>query len=395
MQHRLILLVIALLSFGMMPVLAQDMTNITDGCVESYDERVDYFPDKVEVQDATGFDVTYGDNYKLVEITPWQNAESTFTYLLVQCGTPAPDIEANAVIDVPVSRFVAMSTTILPLLEAQGLLDNLVGVDTLLFSNNDAVLAMADDLTLVGGGGSFDELNVEVLIDLDPDLVMTQQFSAAGTTLATIEDAGVPVVLNADFADTSPLGQAEWVKYVALFFNTEAQATENYEAVRSDYMALAELTDDVDERPTVMAASPFDGTWYMPGGDSTVSQLIEDAGGDFLWSEEAGTSLFLDVESVLERGIDADYWVNINQFWSSTDDMLSDDPRYADFEAFAEGNLWNNNKIQNENGGNAYFELGVVNPQLILADLIAIFHPELLPDHAFVFYQPLTAPADE
>ena len=398
---RLITLFVLLIGLAV-PAVAQESTpeatadpaatNLIDGCVDNYDPNTDYFPDKAEVTYATGFEVTYENNYKVVDLlTPWTGAGQTFTYLLVQCGTPAPDdIAADVVLDVPVQRFVGMSTTFLPHLDDQNLLDTLIGVDTLLYTSNENVLALADDLAQVQGGGSGQDINTERLIELEPDLVMTQQFSAAGTALDTIAETGVPVVLNGDFADTTPLGQAEWGKYLALFFNTEAAASDKFDQVETLYVDFASLTDDVDERPSVMAASPFSGTWYMPGGDSYVAALIDDAGGDFLWAEEPGTSLALDIEVVLERAQNADYWVNANQFWGTAADALATDERFAEFDAFTEGRIWNNNKQQNANGGNAYFEAGVANPHLLLADLIAILHPELLPDHEFEFYQLLT-----
>jgi iron complex transport system substrate-binding protein len=197
------------------------------------------------------------------------------------------------------------------------------------------------------------------------------------------------VVLNSDFADTSPLAAAEWGKYLGLYFNTEARATAVFNKVEREYQELVELAADVETRPTVIASSPYGDTWYMPAGDSTIAQLIADAGGDFLFADLEGTSVALSFEEVFERGADADFWVNVNQFWATGDDMLAADSRYAEFAAFENGNLWNNNLIQNANGGNGYFELGFANPQLVLADLIAILHPELLPEHEFVFYQAL------
>jgi iron complex transport system substrate-binding protein len=381
-----VLLIFFLLTL-IMPIAAQD-SNLTDACVTDYDESVDYFPDKVEVEYAEGFEVEYDDHYKVVEITPWVGAEETFTYVLVQCGTPAPDdIEADAIIEVPVESIVVLSTTILPHLDNQGVLDRLIGVDTLQFTSNENVLERADEIAEVGG--EFTGLNTELLLETQPDLIMVQQFSSAGTALDTIEATGLQVVLNADFADTSPLGQAEWGKFVSLFFNTEAAANAAFEDVVAEYERLAELAEEAETRPTVIAASPFQGSWFMPAGDSYLAQLIEHAGGDYVFADEAGTSIPLDFEVVLERGGEADFWVNFNQFWTTTADMLADDPRYVEFAAFQNGNLWNNNKRVNGNGGNDYFESGVANPHLLLADLIAIFHPELLPDHEFVYYQQL------
>ncbi len=387
---RIALLIACLLFVLAGAAYAQDSANLTEGCVETYDASVDYFPAKVSVEYAEGFDVEYYNHYKVVSMLPWVGAEEALQYILVQCGTPAPEgYDGVPVIEVPVMRVVAMSTSMLPHIDEQGLLDRLVGVDTTLYTSNESVLEQvaAGDTAEIGGGGSGGEINFELLLSIEPDLVMAQEFFAGGTTLTQLTDAGVPAALNADYADTSPLGQAEWGKYISLFFNTEAQATEIFAGVAERYAALTTLTADIEARPTVITASPFSGTWYMPGGDSTIAQLIADAGADFLWADTPGTSNPLDFEVVLEQGADAEFWVNVNQFWQTKDQMLADDARFASFAAFESGNLWNNNLRMNINGGSDYFETGAAHPDLILADLIAIFHPELLPDHEFYFYQ--------
>lgn len=379
-----------------LPISAQDAVleaNLTDACVEAYDPDVDYFPEKVEVTYAEAFTVEYLNNYKLVTIlTPWQNAEETFEYVLVQCGTPAPEgYDDSQIIEVPVQNIVTMSTTILPHLDTQGMVNRLAGVDSTLFISTPSVLEQveAGELVEIGGGGGFGEVNIEVLLELDPDLIMTQQFSPGTGSMSSMQEAGLPVVLNSDFVDTSPLGQAEWGKYIALYLNTEAQANEAFEGVVERYEALTELAAEAAESPTVFTDSAFQGTWYMPAGDSTVAQLLEDANADFLWSDETGTSIPLDFETVFERAAEADYWVNLNQFWTTFDEVLADDERYGDFAVFEHGNIYNNNGRPNPNGGNDYFETGVANPDMLLADLIAILHPDLLPDHELVFYRRL------
>ena len=226
--------------------------NLTDGCVDSYDANVDYFPDKVSVEYAHNFSVEYFNNYKLVSMLPWTGADSQMQYLLVQCGTPIPEgYDDVPTFEVPMHRFVSMSTSILPHLSEQNLLDRLVGVDTTLFtSNQDVIDGVADgSITEIGGGGTGGEINFELLLSLEPDLVMAQEFYAGGTTLSQLQDAGIPAVLNSDYADTSPLGQAEWGKYVSLFFNTEAAANATFDQVSGDYHALAELAADVETRP--------------------------------------------------------------------------------------------------------------------------------------------------
>lgn len=381
----------------MLPIHAQeapDEANLTDGCVEEYDASVDYFPAKVSVDYAESFSIEYFNNYKVVSMLPWPSAEVSLQYVLVQCGTPAPEgYEDTPTFEVPVQRFVAMSTSMLPHLDEQGVLDRLIAVDTTLFTSNEAVLegVANGDIAEIGGGGTGGDINFEVLLSVEPDLVMAQEFYAGETTLAQLQDAGVPSVLNADYADTSPLGQAEWGKYIALFFNTEAEANALFDGIVKHYQDLKTLASSVENQPTVITASPFSGTWYMPGADSTIAQLLADAGANFLWADEPGTSVPLDIEVVVENGADAEYWVNANQYWQTIEDMLADESRFGAFQAVENENVWNNNLRMNANGGSDYFESGAAHPDVILADLIAIFHPELLPDHEFVYYQRLAA----
>ncbi|MBI5669584.1 MAG: ABC transporter substrate-binding protein [Chloroflexi bacterium] len=391
MKHRLLVFVFALALLLAPSLLAAQETNLTDGCVDSYDPDVDYFPQKVTITSATGFNVEYFNNYKLVTVsTPWQGAEEPVQYVLVQCGTPAPDNVDVPVIEVPVQRFVSMSTTFIPHIVTQGLLDRVVAVDTVGYTSNEAVLARheAGDLPEVGSGGSGTDPNIELLVDLEPDLVMTQKFSPDDKGFALIEQAGLPVVLNADFLDTSPLGQAEWGKFIALFFNTEAVAEETFAGVKARYEDLKARTANVDNRPSVFANTPFGDTWYMPGGKSYLAQLLADAGADYLWSDDESTgSLFLDFETVFDRAAEADFWVNVVH--TSLDSLIAADERFADFAAVQAGNVYTNNARSNANGSSEYYETGVANPDVILANLVKIFHPDLLPEHDLYYYKQL------
>ncbi|HRF96429.1 MAG TPA: ABC transporter substrate-binding protein, partial [Aggregatilineales bacterium] len=202
--------------------------------------------------------------------------------------------------------------------------------------------------------------------------------------------AGLDVALVGEFAETNPLARAEWGKFIATFFNAEGVAEAEFEAMTDDYMRLWELTGTVESRPTVFLNSPFDGTWYMAGGQGYMAQFLTDAGANYLWSDDAGTAtLFLDFESVFDRAQDAQFWLNGNQFWMTTADILTEDPRFGEFDAVNNGGVWINNLAINDNFANDFYESGVAFPNLILADLIAIFHPDLLPDHEFVYYRNL------
>ncbi len=395
-RRLLIILLLASLWATLLPAVAPvaaqaPETNVTVGCVDSYDPEVDYFPEKTTIEYADNLTVEYFNNYKVITINQtWPGAEPV-QYVLVQCGTPAPEGFDNAtVLDVPASTLVTMATTFLPFVVDLGLLDNLVGHDNFSYVSNEAVRARIDagELTEVGEGAG---VSVEVVLDLDPSLILA---SSSGMieydAHPALVEAGLPVALTGDWMEATPLGRAEWIKFVALFYNREAEANRLFTTIAEDYQALVGLAAQADERPTVFTGSPWQGTWYVPGGQSFSARLLADAGADYLWANDESTgSLFLDFEAVFDRAADADIWVNAGGFWFSLEDALAEDERFAEFAAFQNGQVWSYNLRLNEFGGNDFFESGIANPNLVLGDLIAIFHPDLLPDHQFVYYRQL------
>jgi iron complex transport system substrate-binding protein len=362
--------------------------NITAGCVDGYAEDVDYFPEKAVVEYATNFTVEYFNNYKVVTtLTPWPGAEQSFQYVLVQCGTPAPEGYGDTpVINVPATTTVTMSTNYIAQMEDLGLLDHLAGLDSALYVINPAVREMieAGELAEIAPGG---QVNVEVALELDPSLIMAY---SAGVpeydTHPVLIDAGLPVVMNADWMEQTPLARAEWIKFMALFYNVEARAEAVFDDIATQYEEAAGLAAGVAKKPTVFSDTPYEGTWYVPGGQSYTAHLFADAGADYVWADDESTgTLFLDAESVFDRAQDADIWVNVWGY-GSREDMLAVDERFADFKAFQDGAVFGNDARGNE-FGTEIWETGVARPHLVLLDLIKIFHPELLPDHELYYYR--------
>ncbi|MFN3706405.1 MAG: ABC transporter substrate-binding protein [Thermoflexales bacterium] len=377
------------------PVVQAPTTNLTDGCITSFSPDVDYFPEKVAIEDAAGFVVEYHKHYKVVTVLkPWGGAEQQFKYVIVQCGAPAPtDVGDALVIEAPAKDVIAMSTTYLPHLEKLDLLDRLLGLDSFLYVNNPKVRALIDSGALIEIGNGA-EVNVEKTIAAQPDLVMTYgsgdpQYDAHPKLL----EANIPTVLNAEYMEGTPLGRAEWIKFTALFFNKEAKAQEEYAAMKQRYQAVAEKAKAAANKPTVISGMANKGMWLVPGGDSFPAQLIRDAGGAYLYADAAGAgSLSLTFEEVYDKAVEADVWLLTSfQPYDSIKAVLEAEPRYAEMAAVKSGNVWNYDKRLNENGGNDYWETGVGNPDVLLADLVKILHPELLPDHELVFWRQIPA----
>jgi iron complex transport system substrate-binding protein len=208
-------------------------------------------------------------------------------------------------------------------------------------------------------------------------------------------EAGVPTAVTAGYMETSPLGRAEWLKFTALFFNQEAAADQIFSGMAQEYEALAQLVADAPNRPTVFTGINRGDAWRVSGGDSYFAGFLADAGADYLWAGDESTgSIPLDFEAVYEHAAEADYWLPNTGRWTTLADVSAEDPRYTEFSAYQVGNIYNNNGRVNEFGGNDYWETGIANPDQVLADLIAIFHPELLPDHELVFFLHIGADAE-
>jgi iron complex transport system substrate-binding protein len=350
----------------------------------------DLFPHKASLQYATGFTIEYHDTYKIMTVlTPWKDADTTFQYVLVQRGTEAPaGYEDAQHIEIPVRSIVTMSTSYLPYLVQLGILDALVAHDNFKHINTPEVrdLINAGKLKETGEGP---DVNIELLMVLNPDLIMTHGSNSMYDTHPKFLEIGLPVALNASYMERHPLGRTEWMKFIAAFFNKEQEAEVVFQKIADAYETMAATTRNVAVKPTVFVNAPYQGNWWVPGGQSYLAVFLKDAGAAYVWADTtASTSTPVDFEVVYERAIGADFWLNPGG-WESLKDGLAVDERFAQFKAFQEGNVYNNNARVNEHGGNDYWESGLANPDVVLADLIKIFHSELVPEHELVYYQKL------
>ncbi len=371
------------------PGISLSNTKSSVDCVQNYNPQTDYFSDKISINHAQGFVVEYHQNYKVVTVkNPWHSAKTKFQYVLVQCGTPVPEgFPKNQVIQVPVNKVVSLSTTHLPHLDKLGLVDKLVAVSNIKQVNTSSVVEKikAGKVAEVGNGAS---VNVERILELDPDLVTTFGTGTQTDNYPKLLEAGLKVAVNAEYMETSPLGRAEWLKFTALFFNQEAKAEKVFGDIEKKYQAVASRARAAKNNPTVFTGFNFKGTWYTPTGNSYVAKYLADAGAKYLWNNyKSYGNLPLSFETVFEQAATADYWVNQSQNWLSLQQVVAEDNRYADFKALKNRKVFNNNARVNESGGNDYWEGGISNPDLVLSDLIKIFHPELLPEHKFVYYR--------
>jgi len=197
--------------------------------------------------------------------------------------------------------------------------------------------------------------------------------------------------------EQNPLGRAEWIKFTAAFFNAEAAADTIFAAEAERYNQLSGLAAavPVEEQPTVLWGLYYGDSWAIPGGQSFVASMMRAAGARLILSDspeaaEVSGSLPFDFEAVLDAGQAADFWLPGAFAVTDLASFIAQDERYATFAATETGGVWNNDLRVNPNGGNDIYENGVTNPSGVLADLIHLFHPALLPDHEMIYLRQLS-----
>ena len=327
--------------------------------------------------------------YTLVSVSaPWQKASNdvVFRYVLGKDNTDIPDsLSSVPFIRTPVDKVVLYSTTFIAHLLAlneEAVIEGISGIDNVY---NPEIRGM-NDAGLIKETGTDRNLNYELLIDLQPDVVFLYGIAAGITrTIAKMKDLGLQPVLCPDYLERHPLGRAEWIRFFGAFFEKTVQADQHFDRVRSRYEKLAAHAEKFTGNPAVFMGLPWKESWYIAGGNSFAAQFIEDAGGNYVWNDlETDEALPYDLETVFQRVLESDIWLNPGDA-RSLSDIRQRDQRFTHLNAFQSGRVYNNNKRLNTSGGNDYWESGLLRPDRILQDLIFVFH-ETNPHPDSLFY---------
>lgn len=343
-----------------------------------------------EVKYADGFKVYPLGNATLVEVTyPFQGAASGHYYLLVPRGEKPPSHHpGTTVIFTPLENIVCTSTTHIPLLDYLRETDRLIGFPTTDYISSERMRDRIDrgEITELGVDK---ELNLERLAMLKPGAVMAYTVSGDYGQFKKIESMGIPVLINAEYLEQHPLGRAEWIKFMALFFNKEKEADSVFSAIEERYVQTAALADTASGRPSVMSGVVYGDAWFLPAGHNNAARLLRDAGCHYLWDDTPGTGyLQLSFESIYETAHQADLWIGTGPY-STLDEIVAADSRYRLFQPFQTRQVYNYDARKGARGGNEFLELGYLRPDLVLMDLVKIAHPHLLPGHELYFHRKL------
>lgn len=346
-------------------------------------------PARSRISYAQGFTIDYFEGYKEVKIPNHRGGRAdTLDFLLLPAGAAVPPGHGHAqVIRIPVRSMIVAGSTQIAQADFAGVADRISGVGNGQYVINPLVREglRAGRVRQVGLENN---LNNELVISMRPGVMITMTNpDAAFGQYKTVMDAGIPVLPNADWLETTPLGKAEWVKLIGALTDQEALVNRKFDSVVQTYQRLASIGTAAAVKPSVIIGMPFKGTWYTPAGGSYMARLLRDAGASYHWSDTKGTgSLALSFEAVAPEALTADYWLDVGDVMTR-EDILAQDTRFGAFRSFRSDAIYNYNRRVNDAGSSDYWESGSVNPQRVLADLIRILHPGALPADTLFYYK--------
>ena len=338
---------------------------------------------------AKGFDiVSENGNKKLIIKNPYKNSKKVFSYILYKkSAIKSINKSINVKIEVPIQELVVTSTTHIPMIELLNEELSIIGFPNTKYISSKKTRKLIDQGKIIDIGKE-NSLNTEILLDIEPQLVIGYGVSNADKTLATVQKAGIPVIYNGDWLEETPLGKAEWIKFFGVLFDKEKQADSIFKKIESNYLEAKNIALKSNKKLTVLSGAIMSkDIWNLPAGNSFVSKFLKDANLDYLWRKTKGNgSLSLSFESVFEKGINADFWIAPGYF-TSKNQLLKSNKLYAKFKSFINNNIYTSSNRKGETGGVLYYELATTRPDLVLKDIIKITNPKLLPDYKTTFFE--------
>lgn len=343
--------------------------------------------DTVRFEYASNIRILKYKEFTKVELrNPWNTLKTLHTYILVDKNKPATNIPPKGtVINTPLARSVVYSSVHCTLLDELNAMESISGVCDFDYINHSKTKELCNKGRIADCGSSTNP-DIERIIDLNADAVLLSPFENSGG-YGRIESVGIPIIECADYMETSPLGRAEWIKFYGMLVGKEKEAYSLFRKIEKQYQTLKAKTQDVKYRPTVISELKYSSAWYVPGGQSTMARIIDDAGADYTFSYTKGSgSVPLSFETVLDKGQKADFWlIKYNQKADKTYSELEDD--YSPYKNF---DAWKNKRIFGCNTSCInYYEETPFHPESLLRDLIIIFHPELMNNEATKYFTPI------
>ncbi len=365
------------------------------GCTSASKDEVSIFSEELYTPKfASGFEIVKAEEGEssLLRITkPWQGAtdKDQEELLILRGGEQKPAGYKGNVLNEKAERIVALSSTFVAMFDRVEATNLVVGVSGIDYISNPIIGERART-GLVKDVGYDSNLNFELLTTLRPDIVLLYSSSGANSSVVSkLTELNIPYLYIGDYAEESPLGKAEWMVAMAEICGRREQGIKHFEQSAAEYNRLKDMVQSVENRPKVMFNTPYRDVWFMPTANNYMVQLIEDAGAEYIYKGNSTKETKpISVEEAYKLVLDTDFWLNTGAMINSIGELRNQIPKFGDMPVVKRGNVYNNTARRTPMGGSDFWESGVVFPEIVLRDMIAIFHPEIVNDPLY-FYMKL------
>jgi len=341
--------------------------------------------DTVKLKYATLPTIVNYNGYTVVTLAnPWKADKALHTYILVPREAELPlHLPKGTVIRTPLQRAVIFTTVHSALLMELGCKEAIAGVADLKYIKIPWIHEQVAKGQIVDCGEGMSPV-IEKIIDLRPDAILLSPFENSGG-YGKLEDIDIPLVECAEYMEVSPLARAEWVRFYGMLFGCEERAEKFFAVVDNNYKTLKEQAHQAGKGRSVIIDKQVGSVWYVPGGHSTLGQMVKDAGGLYPWADdEHSGSLSLPFETVLEKASDASVWLfrYDSELPMTRYQLLSEKEGYGQFRAFREGEIYGCNVSTS-----LFYEQSPFHPDWLLNDFIQILHPDINGLDSLRYYQ--------
>lgn len=343
-----------------------------------------------DIRHAEGFSINYYKEYTKVTINnPWSNDDTPYAEYYIYKGDTKNRVLEKGVyaFSAPLSSLVVNTFSYFEFLDLLNELEIVTGVTDGFRIYNPFILGKIERGHIKDLGDPFNP-NIEKTIELNPDAVINSAYAQNDSYSGRVLTAGVPIIYSLEWMEDTPLARAEWIKMIAAFFGKGATANSIFDDIENRYYTVKEKVEGINNRKSVLAGDNFQGTWYLPGGESFNAALFRDAGLHYIYEENKQVgSIGLDIESVLIQFSNTDIWLGCEA--SSYNQLIRKDDKYSLLGPVKKRQVFNNHNRTTTTGGNDYFESAIANPDLILSDIVKAAYPNLLPNYSFSYIKPL------
>jgi iron complex transport system substrate-binding protein len=274
---------------------------------------------------AKGYSVKVLDNgVRLIDVADPQDDEEkmpvSYHFALVDKGMDVEVPEGYTKVEVPIERTLVMTMLQLSNFTALDALDIVRGITgTKNLFNKDIRQRVKDGrMVKIGMEGNFD---TELILAAHPEVIFISPFKRGGYD--AIKETGITLIPHLGYKELTPLGQAEWIRFVGLFIGKEHEADSIFAGIEHRYNDLKEKVANNSHpsqggagegSPTVFSGEMHGGNWYAVGGKNSLAQIFRDAGARYVFDNDDTGGVNIEFEEMYAAAANADYWRILNSY---------------------------------------------------------------------------------